>query len=158
MKKKDRELLFRDLSARLPYGVWVKVWLPDGTTEEGTLDLSTNYGDVLRDAFYGKKPYITDIKPYLRQLGTMTEAEIADGIRQVRKGKILYTERDGVVGWYTYYKGVYRYFDDFNWKLGEYGVRNIDWLLKHHFDIRELLINGLALHAPEGMYDKEKKI
>ena len=37
--QKDRELLFKDLSARLPYHVRVKVWLKDGTTEEGVLDL-----------------------------------------------------------------------------------------------------------------------
>ncbi len=152
MTRKERERVFADLSARLPYGVRVKVWLPTGTTEEGVLDLSSNYGDVLRDAFYGKKPYITDIKPYLRQLNDMTDDEIADGIRRVRKGKVIYTDRDGVVGWYSYYKGKYNYFDDFKWKLGEYGVANVDWLLKHHFDIHGLIYRGLALEAPADMY------
>lgn len=69
----EKELLFRDLSARLPYHVKVKVWLKDGTTEEGFLDLEHNYGDVLKDAFYFND--IVDIKPYLRPMYSMTEEE-----------------------------------------------------------------------------------
>jgi hypothetical protein len=73
MKKEDKELLFKDLSARLPYHVRVKVWLKDGTTEEGVLDLEHNYADVLLDAFYYNK--IVDIKPYLRPISSMTLEE-----------------------------------------------------------------------------------
>lgn len=69
----EKELLFQDLSARIPYHVRVKVWLKDGTTEEGVLDLEHNYGDVLRDAFYYNE--IKDIKPYLRPLSSMTDEE-----------------------------------------------------------------------------------
>ena len=52
MTQEEKEILFKDLCARLPYHTRVKVWLKDGTTEEGALDLEHNYGDVLRDAFY----------------------------------------------------------------------------------------------------------
>ena len=31
-----------------------------------------------------------------------------------------------------------------------------DWLLSHHFDYRGLIEKGLALEAPEGMYNKEE--
>lgn len=65
--------MFKDLCSRLPYHVKVKVWLKDGTTEEGVLDLEHNYGDVLRDAFYYNE--IVDIKPYLRPMSSMTEEE-----------------------------------------------------------------------------------
>lgn len=51
MTQEEKEILFKDLCARLPYHTRVKVWLKDGTTEEGALDLEHNYGDVLRDAF-----------------------------------------------------------------------------------------------------------
>ena len=71
MKQKD--LLFVDLSARLPYHVRCKIWLKDGTTEEGFLDLEHNYADVLLDAFYYNK--IKEIKPYLRSMSSMTEEE-----------------------------------------------------------------------------------
>ncbi len=73
MTKEDKELLFKDLCARLPYHVRVKVWLKDGTTEEGFLDLEHNYADVFRDAFYYND--IKDIKPYLRPMSSMTEEE-----------------------------------------------------------------------------------
>ena len=69
----DKELLLKDLSARLSYHVRLKVWLKDGTTEEGFLDLKHNYGDVLRDAFYYNE--IIDIKPYLFPLSSMTEKQ-----------------------------------------------------------------------------------
>ena len=73
MKPEDKEILLKDLCARLPYHPRVKVWLKDGTTEEGTLDLEHNYGDVLRDTFYYNK--IVKIKPYLRPMSNMTEEE-----------------------------------------------------------------------------------
>ena len=72
MTQEEKELLFKDLCARLPYHPRVKVWLKDGTTEEGALDLEHNYGDVLRDAFYYNKIVI---KPYLFPLSSMTEEE-----------------------------------------------------------------------------------
>ena len=73
MTQEDKNLLFKDLSARLSYHVRLKVWLKDGTTEEGVLDLKHNYGDVLRDAFYYNE--IIDIKPYLFPLSSMTEEQ-----------------------------------------------------------------------------------
>lgn len=73
MTQEEKELLFKDLCARLPYHVKVKVWLKDGTTEEGELDLEHNYSDVLKDAFYFND--IKDIKPYLRPLTRMAEEE-----------------------------------------------------------------------------------
>ena len=73
MIQEHRELLLKDLSARLSYHVRLKVWLKDGTAEEGVLDLKHNYGDVLRDAFYYKE--IIDIKPYLFPLSSMTEEQ-----------------------------------------------------------------------------------
>ena len=73
MIQEHKEILFKDLSARLSYHVRLKVWLKDGTTEEGFLDLKHNYGDVLRDAFYYNE--IIDIKPYLFPLSSMTEEQ-----------------------------------------------------------------------------------
>ena len=73
MIQEHKELLLKDLSARLSYHVRLKVWLKDGTTEEGFLDLKHNYGDVLRDAFYYNE--IIDIKPYLFPLSSMSEKQ-----------------------------------------------------------------------------------
>jgi hypothetical protein len=32
-------------------------------------------------------------------------------------------------------------------------LAEIDWLNKHHFDYRGLITKGLALEAPDGMYN-----
>ena len=123
MTQEEKQLLFKDLCARLPYHVRVKVWLEDGDTEKGPLDLQHNYGDVLLDAFHYNK--ITKIKPYLRPMSNMTEEE--------KKQYQVFTPIVEVV-----------FEDD--------ASRLIDWLNAHHFDYRGLIEKGLALEAPEGMY------
>ena len=125
--QENKELIFKDVCSRLPYHVKVKVWLKDGTTEEGVLDLEHNYGDVLRDAFYYNK--IVDVKPYLRPMSSMTEEE----------------EKE------------YRNIDNRSYSCPiDYAhipaSERIDWLNKHYFDYRGLIPKGLALEAQEGMY------
>ena len=122
MTPKDKELLLKDLCARLPYHTRVKVWLKDGTTEEGALDLEHNYGDVLRDAFYYDK--IVKIKPYLFPLSSMTEEEKEEycSLQQ----KVIYNGQ-GLV----------------NLDVMEY----VDWCYKHHIDINELIPMSLAIDA-----------
>ena len=133
MKQEDRELLFKDLSARLPYHVRVKVWLKDGTTEEGVLDLEHNYGDVLRDAFYYNK--IVDIKPYLRPMSSMTEEET----KEYRKTQIT----KWVKSVDCTNRGYYEHKNT---------LKTFDWLLANRFDYRDLISTGLAIEASEGMY------
>lgn len=138
MTQEDKKLVFIDLSARIPYHVRVKVWLKDGTTEEGPLDLQHNYDDVLRDAFYYNK--IVDIKPYLRPISSMTEEEkeefhklkqfsvtviMPNGVSRIEPIYIVDLEEDGD------------------------GLNHLyDWLNAHHFDYRGLIEKGLALEAP----------
>ena len=122
MKQEDKELLLKDLCARLPYHIRLKVWLKDGTTEEGVLDLEHNYGDVLRDAFYYNE--IIDIKPFLRPMSSMTEEEWELYNNEATPENVLVPL-----------------------------ATEIDWLNAHHFDYRGLIEKGLALEAPEGMYN-----
>lgn len=65
----------------------------------------------------------TVCKPYLRPLSSMTEEE----------------------------KPYYQAF--FSYDGVEYPDEYIDWLNKHHFDYRGLIEKGLAIEAPEGMYN-----
>ena len=139
MTQEDKELVFKDLSARLPYHVRVKVWLKEGTTEEGILDLEYNYGDVLRDAFYYNK--IVDIKPYLRPMSSMTEEE------QIVYRNLHHTEK------WKHVNNVFEFDVVYSRDVPLY----IDWLNAHHFDYRGLIEKGLALEAPTGMYNLEKK-
>jgi len=69
--------------------------------------------------------YIDTIKPYLRPMSSMTEEEKKD-----------YNSK---------FEG-----RDFSWEI-YYG--STDWLNEHHFDYRGLIPMGLALPAPEGMYN-----
>lgn len=118
MTQEDKDLLFKDLCARLPYHPRVKVWLKDGTTEEGALDLEHNYGDVLRDAFYYNK--IVKIKPYLFPMSSMTETQ---------KNEYQYITE--------------RWMYDSSYSISD----SIDWLNKNHFDYGGLIEKSLALDA-----------
>jgi len=71
--------------------------------------------------------YAYDCKPYLRPMSSMTEEE----------------------------KEEYQAF--FNYDGVEYPEEYIDWLNAHHFDYRGLIEKGLALEAPKGMYNLNKK-
>ncbi len=121
MTQEDKKLLFKDLSARLPYHVRVKVWLKDGTTEEGALDLEHNYADVLRDTFYYNK--IVDIKPYLRPMSNMTEEE--DKEYGLLCFDVSYYDKD----------------------TPKCSFKLIKWLLEKHFDFLELIPKGLAIEV-----------
>ena len=133
MTQEYKELLLRDLTARLPDHVRCKIWLKDGTTEEGLLDLEHNYGDVLRDAFYYNK--IVDIKPYLRPMSSMTKDEVGEYI----------SLKEDIVG----SDGITYFFETYE---------SIDWLNKKMFayrtiDGKDMFELGIALQAPKGMYN-----
>lgn len=117
-QENSNQLLLKDLCVRLPYHIRVKVWLKDGTTEEGALDLEHNYGDVLRDAFYYNK--IVKIKPYLFPMSSMTETQ---------KNEYQYITE--------------RWMYDSSYSISD----SIDWLNKNHFDYRGLIEKSLALDA-----------
>ena len=139
MTQEEKILLLKDLCARLPYHVNVKVWLTDGTTEEGPLDLEHNYCDVLQDAFYFG--VIKDIKPYLRPMSSMTDDE--------RK------EYNSFIGGIEPFNSDFSAYSKENKFVYEFDIKNyIDWLNAHNFDYRGLIPMGLALILPEEMYKK----
>lgn len=131
MTQEDKQLLLRDLCARLPYGV--KANYRDNTL---TLDY-TIFADNKSIAF-GKYPMIYSlddvecIKPYLRPMSSMTEEE-RNEYTDIKKGECNGCVLTG--------KGD----PDTEFLL-------VDWLNVHHFDYRGLIGNGLALEAPKEMY------
>jgi len=145
MTREEKILLFKDLCARLPYHVRVKVWLEDGDTEEGPLDLQHNYGDVLLDAFYYKK--ITKIKPYLRPMSSMTEEE----------QKVFSDIESEFLE--TLVKKVQQIKDDNERRhllqkaVAKRTSEMVQFYNKSHFDYNGLIEKGLALEAPDGMYN-----
>ena len=131
MTTEEKDLLRKDLCARFPYGVIVSV--TDGTIKYKAYIESVSYQNIqvspVSDSnFTGYTFYkISDVKPYLRPMSSMTEEEEI--------------EYDAIFAkpWYNSF-----YIDN--------SLNGIDWLNKHHFDYRGLIPKGLAIEAPKEMY------
>ena len=65
MTKEDKELLLKDLCARLPYEV--KLDTPDGLDTLGNIDINEGWINASYD--------VDEVKPYLRSMDDMTEEE-----------------------------------------------------------------------------------
>jgi len=115
MTQEEKQLLLKDLCARLPYQPLCK----KVDTEDDFCECDAPLGYSLRDLVDNK----IIIKPYLRPMSSMTEEEKID----------------------------YQAF--FNYDGVEYPDEYIDWLNKNMFDYRGLIEKGLAIEAPEGMYN-----
>ena len=137
MAQEEKQLLLKDLCARLPYGVMVRVEVNDvfitPTDEVATIN-------TISMLDYPQKFRIT---PYLRPMSSMTEEEreeLSDYLcEKVMPNKIGITIPPNP----TQGKGI-----PFIW-MGDC----LDWLNKKGFDYRGLIPMGLALEAPEGMYN-----
>ena len=136
MTQEDKQLLLKDLSTRLPYGVNVKVREHISVNPLRIWGIYTPYKPKFKE---NKKEHyvrfwnnvtenIVFVKPYLRPMSSMTEKE-----RGQRRNLLTHESM--------------LEFED----VEEY----VDWLLEHHFDYRGLIEKGLALEAPEGMYKFE---
>ena len=119
MTKEDKELLLRDLCARLPYGI---KFLRESWNYEWDQELSVIevLEDIDKDGYINKtKVYnVEEIKPYLFPLSSMTEEE-----------ELMY-------------EGLMIGIDNISYMLDV-----IDWLNSHHFDYRGLIEKGLAIDA-----------
>lgn len=148
MSDNERELLFLDLCARLPYDVYVYVeidydvdyefhseyntvdfpaWILEANTDEKTLHLvlcdeNDDKNEYFQEQFDNQWVDISEVKPYLRPLSDMTEME-----------SVFYNVK------FLFIKA----------------VEQIDWLNKHHFDYRGLIEKGLAIAAPKEIYNIE---
>ena len=122
----NKEKLIRDLCARLPYDVKVlydnKVFSIDYVSsihEEIKLDTRDNY-----------TINVSDVKPYLFPLSSMTEEQ-----------KMFLKQQNWCIAIST--SGTI-----------ETTVEGIDWLNKNHFDFRGLIEESLALDATNlGIYE-----
>ena len=144
MEQKDKELLLKDLSARLPYNC--KVFYEyvddlDGKTYGYSLTLNT----WCIDEFIANKVVI---KPYLRPMSSMTEEEKEELSHLLPKDWSAEIDNFNNL-YFDMCSSVFIEIDVF--------LNIIDWLNAHHFDYCELIKKGLALEAPDGMYNLEKK-
>jgi hypothetical protein len=127
MEEKDKQLLLKDLCARLPYDVVVN----DGN------EIDTLKAYMLDDLMFIDEAII---RPYLRPMSSMTDDE------RKELSKILnyefYIDNDfALVAEDDRHRIRLDLFEDC-----------IDWLNEHMFDYRDLIEKGLALETLKGMY------
>jgi len=141
MTQKEKQLLLKDLCARLPYGIIINTGDEDLKLDRQHQGIGVLYPEDCSDEFNKRNNnasfYITisgcyygeEIKPYLRPLSSMTEKEI-------EKYKCLNDALDE--NYEVHIDNAYSAFD---------------WLNANHFDYRGLISKGLALEAPKDMYN-----
>ena len=137
MTQEDKELLLKDLCGRLPYDVAINCKNDDSNY---ICYLTT---DIINELKYNREYY--EYKPYLFPLSSMTLEQKKE---LCKVGG--YETREEDCGYHSetfYYNMVGRenvFYPD---------ADDIDWLNKNHFDYRGLIEKGLALKAPDGMYN-----
>lgn len=158
MTNEEKDLLLKDLCARLPYGVickskYIEYDEIDGDDiewdKEGKIEL---IGDdyVIINSY---RCEIDKTKPYLRPLTSMTEDETVEYFRLQTHNE--YADVTGfkidkaTLGLKAYVDNVYKWYcwGDIS------NINCLDWLNKRMFDYRGLIFEKLALPAPEGMYN-----
>ena len=154
MTQEDKELLLKDLCARLPYDVIVDYAYNAFSVRNGHYVkygskriLDCNLLDVFISPRQNEKGEY--IKPYLRTMSSMTEEEWEE-LNCIGHIVPLYDGSFGV-DMRAYCKNSqphYRRFSEFS--------TIEDWLNTHHFDYRGLIEKGLANEATEEMYSLNK--
>ena len=137
----DKELLLKDLCARLPYGI---KFLRESWNFETDQELSVIevLEDIDKDGYINNtKVYkVEDIKPYLFPLSSMTEEQK----KEISKRYKLHTYYGLCIEITNHSEG---YWDDDNsCNLQDY-LWLVDWLNKNHFDYRGLIEKSLAIDA-----------
>ena len=133
MKQQEKQILLKDLCARLPYGINLYVEEPKKLPDNEHISVGFIGGYAL-DKEQCQDFSISEIlesldngsivKPYLRPISSMTEEEKKE------------------------YKKLQHCFND---TMLTISLLN-NWLNEHHFDYNGLIEKGLAFEAPEGMY------
>lgn len=144
MTQEEKQLLFKDLSGRLPYGVLLNVKSRYANKQQNEYTMvGIVESDVLVEIEYDPsmgmmdaRPLhipIKDVKPYLRPMSSMSSkewVEFCDCSLKDEKSWVITSNRQKFIP-----------------------VQNReDYLNSKHFDYRGLIPMGLALEAPENMY------
>lgn len=127
MKQEEKELLLKDISARLPYRICVEhISGFRGILHDITVYFTYNEDDTIKDYlcytnFFKNEPCkIEFFKPYLFPLSSMTE-------EQKKELQSLMAQDSYGILYHT--------------------IKSYDYLNKHHFDYRGLIPMGLSIDA-----------
>ena len=127
MTQENKQQLLKDICARLPYGVYGQFDVP---SEKSKFERVLVVGDMC-GIFSG----VCLFKPYLRPMSSMTEEEC------ITLSKLIPYETDA---WKHIKTPIPLYIAN---------IEQFDFFHRHHLDWRGLIQKGLALEAPEGMYE-----
>ena len=125
MTPEDKELLIKDLCARLPYNVICQVEFKENRKYNSKVMLLS--GIFTDEAYFttkGGSIYSNEYKPYLFPLSSMTEEEKEEYCQLQQR--VIYNS-----------KGV----------VNEDVTKYINWCYKKHLDINNLIPMGLAIDA-----------
>ena len=136
MTPEEKQLLLKDICARLAHGVICR-------NCRNMFDVSSN----LLPNVDGIKQLIEEfeLKPYLRPMSSMTDEENNN-----------FPLPYGFDSFSTYSELITCDYCPENTNIAiDFGeiTAVVDWFNQHHFDYRGLIEKGLALEAPEGMYN-----
>jgi hypothetical protein len=129
MTQKDKELLLKDLCARLPYKVkYMDLWNPD--------ELPTTLCDINVDVELimntdGFSLEVEKCKPYLLPLSSMNEEQKKEYNRWKHEVPVYHYEYGDIVEEIELYDS----------------PESFEYLIENHFDYRGLIPMGLALDA-----------
>lgn len=135
MTQEDKQLLIKDLSARVFYGVKVNIER-DYPNNPQVVERVAKDGEIIVNGIFAYDIYY--YKPYLRPLSSMTEEENEELKYVIDLGLQALEGEEG-----------------HNTVSAAPAAFEVDFYNKHHFDYRGLIEKGLALEAPDGMYKTE---
>lgn len=154
MTQEEKQILLQDLSARLPYGV--KISKANVIYPMTGINIALGYVELA----VSERVLIEDARPYLRPLSSLTYEEIEEldemafGCSSTGSFRHYVHLSPNFIGFLATKK--------FDKETCSDDVRGIDlkdvlpyivWLNAHHIDYCGLIEKGLALEAPEGMYN-----
>ena len=131
-QEEEKDLLLKDLCARLPYGVRYRhfTWNDEfGEIYIAARIYSINTDGYVKNCYDDETVYIDNVRPYLFPLSSMTEEQCYE----------LASIRSGFQDCWKYIKTPI--------PLSICNFEQIDWFNKNHFDYKGLIKKGLAIDA-----------
>lgn len=140
MTIEETNLLIQDICGRLRSGLICSIYREDdegfGWRDaecKGYFQNNDSYEFYFEDVIAVDN--IERLKPYLRPMSSMTDEE-----------RVEYRALGGVMSYNSEHN---------TWAMYTFTPEAYNWLNKKQFDYRALIPMGLALEAPEGMYEKD---
>ena len=137
MTPEDKELLIKDLCARLPYNVICQVeFKENGKYNSKVMLLSGIFTDEAYFTTKGGSIYSNEYKPYLFPLSSMTEEQLFEVQKILGKNEIEI--EDGFLRIIDAERNTLTYLEI---------LAVLEWFYKNHFDVNNLISMGLAIDA-----------